>query len=162
MAERRRFVPLDEEVRVPGECIAHDRHGDEKPEIYGKGDAEHDHSQNRSDGVKDAGLGSGMRTDVVRPEIGERSYVHQGLGEIFPRKRVALQLLVSARMANDFEQLLRDVFGSSVDKMQSKLRELAREAIKDELTHLHSEVAELRTRVAALEAERARAAAESI
>lgn len=76
-------------------------------------------------------------------------------------------------MANDFEQLLRDVFGPSVDKLmqlredqmkrlQSKLQELAREAIKDELTRLHTEVAELRTRVATLEAERARAAADSI
>ena len=34
--------------------------------------------------------------------------------------------------------------------------------IKDELTRLHTEVAELRSRVATLEAERARAAADSI
>jgi predicted nuclease with TOPRIM domain len=76
-------------------------------------------------------------------------------------------------MGNDFEQLLRDVFGNSVDKLkavqadqfkrlQSKLQELAREAIKDELTKLHTEVAELRTRVATLESERVRAAADSI
>ena len=76
-------------------------------------------------------------------------------------------------MANDFEQLLRDVFGPSVDRfnqfstdqmkrLQSKLQELAREAIKDDLTKLHTEVAELRARIATLEAERARAAADSI
>jgi len=86
---------------------------------------------------------------------------------------VALQLLDFARMANDFEQLLRDVFGNSVDKLmqfqgdqlkrlQTKLQEMAREAVKDDLTRLHTEVAELRTRVATLEAERVRAAADSI
>jgi len=71
-------------------------------------------------------------------------------------------------MANDFEQLLRDVFGPSVERfnqfsadqmkrLQSKFQELAREAMKDELTKLHTEIAELRARVATLEAERARA-----
>ena len=88
-------------------------------------------------------------------------------------KRVALQLLDFVRMANDFEQLLRDVFGNSVDKLeafgsdrlkrlQTKLQDMAREALKDELTKLHTEVAELRARVATLESERARAAADSI
>jgi predicted nuclease with TOPRIM domain len=76
-------------------------------------------------------------------------------------------------MANDLEQLLRDVFGEplnrlnqfqadQVKRLQSRLQELAREAIKDELTKLHSEIAEIRNRVATLEAERARAAAESV
>jgi len=76
-------------------------------------------------------------------------------------------------MANDFEQLLRDVFGNSVDRLakfeadqvkrlQAKLQELAREALKDELTRLHAEVADLRARLATLEAERVRAAADSI
>ena len=76
-------------------------------------------------------------------------------------------------MANDFEQLLRDVFGNSVDRLakfeadqvkrlQAKLQELAREALKDELTRLHTEVADLRARVGTLEAERVRAAADSI
>jgi polyhydroxyalkanoate synthesis regulator phasin len=76
-------------------------------------------------------------------------------------------------MANDFEQLLRDVLGPSVERLnqfssdqmkrlQSKLQEFAREAVKDEMTKLHTEVAELRARVATLEAERARAAADSI
>jgi len=86
---------------------------------------------------------------------------------------VALQLLDFSLMANDFEQLLRDVFGPSVDRfnqfsadqmkrLQAKLQELAREALKDELTKLHTEIADLRTRVTALEAERVRAAADSI
>ena len=35
----------------------------------------------------------------------------------FRRTCVALQLLDLAAMANDFEQLLRDVFGNSVDKL---------------------------------------------
>jgi predicted nuclease with TOPRIM domain len=76
-------------------------------------------------------------------------------------------------MANDLEQLLRDVFGEplnrlnqfqadQVKRLQSRLQELAREAIKDELTKLHAEIAEIRSRVATLEAERARAAAESV
>ena len=76
-------------------------------------------------------------------------------------------------MATDFEQLLRDIFGNSVDRLQkfeadqvkrlqTKLQELAREAMKDELTRLHTEIADLRSRIAVLEAERARAAADSI
>ena len=70
------------------------------------------------------------------------------------------------RMANDFEQLLRDVLGNSLDKLnqfqadqlkrlQAKLQEIARESLKDELTKLHAEIADLRSRVASLEAERA-------
>lgn len=76
-------------------------------------------------------------------------------------------------MPADFEQLLRDTFGDSLNrlnqfqadqlkKLQGKLQELAREAVKDDLTKLHAEVAELRNRVAMLEGERARAAAESV
>lgn len=76
-------------------------------------------------------------------------------------------------MANDFEQLLRDVFGPSVERLnqfssdqmkrlQSKLQEFAREAVKDEMAKLHTEIADLRNRVATLEAERVRAAADSI
>ena len=82
-------------------------------------------------------------------------------------------MLDFSSMATDFEQLLRDVFGNSVDRLQkfeaeqvkrlqTKLQELAREALKDELTRLHTEIAELRSRVATLEAERAQAAADSI
>lgn len=76
-------------------------------------------------------------------------------------------------MPTDFEQTLRDLFGESINRLnqfqsdqvkrlQTKLQELAREAVKDELTKLHSEVAELRSRVATLESERARAAADSV
>jgi polyhydroxyalkanoate synthesis regulator phasin len=87
--------------------------------------------------------------------------------------RVALQLLPRSGMANDFEQLLRDVFGEplnklnqfqaeQVKKLQTRLQELAREAVRDELTKLHAEITEIRNRVAILEAERVRAAAESV
>ncbi|PYQ30912.1 MAG: hypothetical protein DMF57_15010 [Acidobacteria bacterium] len=76
-------------------------------------------------------------------------------------------------MPADLEQLLKDLFGEPLSrlsqyqseqmkKLQGKLQELAREAVKDELTRLHSEVAELRARVATLESERAQAAADSI
>jgi phage shock protein A len=76
-------------------------------------------------------------------------------------------------MANDFEQLLRDVFGNSIDRLnqfqtdqlkrlQTKLQEIARESLRDELTKLHSEIADLRSRVAVLEAERAQAASDSV
>ncbi len=72
-------------------------------------------------------------------------------------------------MPTDFEHVLRDVFGGlsqfsseQLKKLQAKSQEFAREAIKDELTKLHSEIAELRSRVAVLESERARAAADSV
>jgi polyhydroxyalkanoate synthesis regulator phasin len=61
-------------------------------------------------------------------------------------------------MAQDFEQLFKDQLGKVTDKMQ----DLAREALKEELTRLTQDVAELRTRVARLEAERAEQAAESL
>lgn len=86
---------------------------------------------------------------------------------------MALQLLGSYDMPADLEQLLKDLFGEpltrltqfqseQMKKLQVKLQELAREAVKDELTRLHSEVADLRARVATLESERAQAAADSI
>lgn len=76
-------------------------------------------------------------------------------------------------MPTDFEQLLRDLFGDSltrvtqfqteqVKRFQTKLQELAREALKDELTKMQTELHELRERVTVLEAERARNAAESL
>jgi len=78
-----------------------------------------------------------------------------------------------ARMAQDFEQFLKDVFGDSLSKisqysseqrqrMQTKLQEFARDAIKDELAKLHQEIAELRARVAVLESERVQASAEQV
>jgi hypothetical protein len=86
---------------------------------------------------------------------------------------VALQLLAPARMAQDFEQFLKDVFGDSLSKisqysseqrqrMQSKLQEFAREAVKDELAKLHLEIAELRARVTVLESERVQASADQV
>jgi uncharacterized protein YPO0396 len=86
---------------------------------------------------------------------------------------VALQLLAPLDMSNDLEQFLKDVFGEPLSRLnqfqsdqmkrlQAKLQELAREAVKEELARLHTEIAELRARVVTLEEERVRAAADSI
>ena len=86
---------------------------------------------------------------------------------------VALQLLGSLLMAQDFEQLLKDVFGEPLSrltqfqsdqmkKVMSKLQEIARDAVRDEMTRLSTEVADLRTRLARLESERAQAAADAV
>jgi polyhydroxyalkanoate synthesis regulator phasin len=61
-------------------------------------------------------------------------------------------------MPVDVEQLVRD----QINKLQSKLQEMAREALHDELSKLHGEISDLRARVAKLEAERAEKAAESL
>jgi predicted nuclease with TOPRIM domain len=69
-------------------------------------------------------------------------------------------------MPNDIEQLLKDLFGEPLtrltqfssdqtQRLQTRLQEMAREALKDELTKIHTEVAELRERVTELERERA-------
>ena len=70
-------------------------------------------------------------------------------------------------MAQDLEGLIRDIFGNvtkfSTDQMtrlNAKVNELAREALNDELTKIHTEIAELRSRVSVLEAERVQASAE--
>jgi len=76
-------------------------------------------------------------------------------------------------MPNDFEQLLKDLFGEPLNKLsqfssdqtqrlQTRLQEFAREALKDELAKLHAEVADLRARVAELEKERVEDAAELV
>lgn len=76
-------------------------------------------------------------------------------------------------MAQDLESLLKEVFGEPIAKLNqfqsdqmkrlmTKLQEIAREAVKDELGKLHTEVADLRTRLARLESERAQAAADSV
>jgi predicted nuclease with TOPRIM domain len=68
-------------------------------------------------------------------------------------------------MPNDFEQLLKDLFGEPLNRLtqysseqtqrlQTRLQEFAREAVKEELTKLHTEVNDLRQRVAELERER--------
>ena len=69
-------------------------------------------------------------------------------------------------MPNDFEQLLKDLFGEPLNRltqfsseqtqrMQTRLQEFAREAVKDELAKIHTELNDLRERVAELERERA-------
>ena len=76
-------------------------------------------------------------------------------------------------MAQDFESLLKDVFGEPLSrltqfqseqlgKLTARLQDIAREAVKDDLTRLTHEVAELRSRLARLEQERAEAAADSL
>lgn len=75
--------------------------------------------------------------------------------------------------AQDFESMLRDVLGDSwnkltqfqgdqVKKLTSRFSELTHEAMKDELARLHTDLNDLRTRIALLEAERAEKAAESV
>ena len=76
-------------------------------------------------------------------------------------------------MAQDFEQLFKDIFGEPLSRLSSfqseqlgkltaRLQEIAREAVKDDITRLNTEVAELRASVAKLEEERAQAAADSL
>lgn len=76
-------------------------------------------------------------------------------------------------MPSDFEQLIKDVFGESMNRLssfqsdqmkrlQARLQEFAREALKDELAKLQGEIVDLRARVATLEAERVQAAAEQV
>ncbi len=95
------------------------------------------------------------------------------MAEILPRTRVALQLLGFSSMPNDFEQTLKDLFGEplsrlsqfqgeQMQKLQTKLQELAREAIKEDLGKLHTELNELRSRVVVLESERLQKAADGL
>jgi uncharacterized protein YPO0396 len=76
-------------------------------------------------------------------------------------------------MAQDFEQLLKDVFGEPLSrltqfqsdqlgKLTARLQEIAREAVKDDFTKLYTEVNELRARLTTLERERAQNAADSL
>jgi polyhydroxyalkanoate synthesis regulator phasin len=72
-------------------------------------------------------------------------------------------------MAQDFEQFVKDVFGNisqfsaeQLNRLNAKITELAREALKDDLTKLYGEIAELRARVAELEADRVAASAEQV
>ncbi len=58
----------------------------------------------------------------------------------------------------DFESLLKE----QLDKVTSRLQDLAREAVKDDIAKLQQEVMELRTRLARIEEERAQAAADSL
>ena len=70
-------------------------------------------------------------------------------------------------MAQDFEQFVKEVFGGitqfsseQMNRLTTKLNDLVREAVKEELTKLQTDMADLRTRVATLEAERIAASAE--
>jgi uncharacterized protein YPO0396 len=76
-------------------------------------------------------------------------------------------------MAQDFEQLFKDVFGEPLSrlnqfqsdqlaKLTARLQDIAREAVKDDLTRLQTEVGELRARLSVLEEERAQKAADSL
>jgi predicted nuclease with TOPRIM domain len=76
-------------------------------------------------------------------------------------------------MPNDLEQLLKDLFGEPLNRLtqfssdqtqrlQTRLQEMAREALKDELTKIHTELNDLRERVAELEKERVDNAADMV
>jgi hypothetical protein len=76
-------------------------------------------------------------------------------------------------MAQDFESLFKEIFGEPLSritqfqsdqlgKLTAKLQEIAREAVKEDLARLGTEVTELRTRLTRLEEERAQAAADSL
>ena len=76
-------------------------------------------------------------------------------------------------MAQDLESLLKEVFGEplsritqfqsdQVKKLTTRLQEMAREAVKDDMTKMHSEISDLRARIARLEQERVETAANSI
>ncbi len=74
---------------------------------------------------------------------------------------------------SEFETMLKDLLGgplSRLDQMQkeqinrlmAKAQDLAREAVREDLQRLTSDVADLRARIARLEAERAESASESV
>lgn len=76
-------------------------------------------------------------------------------------------------MAQDFETLLKDVFGEPLSrltqfqsdqlgKLTTRLQEIAREAVKEDFTKMQQELTELRSRLARIEQERAQAAADSL
>jgi hypothetical protein len=76
-------------------------------------------------------------------------------------------------MPADFEQLLKDVFGESlsrlnsfqseqVKRLQQKVHDMARDAIREDLARLQGEITDLRARVATLEAERVQQAADQV
>ena len=70
-------------------------------------------------------------------------------------------------MPQDFEQFVKEVFGGitqfsgeQMSKINTKLNDLVRECVKEELTKIHTEIAQLRERVATLESDRVAASAE--
>ncbi len=65
-------------------------------------------------------------------------------------------------MDSDFDQFLKDTFGDSLNrlnqfqkdqvaKLQTKVRDVAREAVKEDIDRLTAEIAELRKRIEKLE-----------
>ena len=77
------------------------------------------------------------------------------------------------RMPQDFESLLKDVFGEPLSrlsqfqsdqlgKLTTRIQDLAREAVKEDLAKMQHEIGELRARLARIEQERAQAAADSL
>jgi len=76
-------------------------------------------------------------------------------------------------MSQDLDQFLKEIFGEPLSRLSSfsteqmqrltnKLQDLAKEAVKDELAKLHTEIGELRARLARLESERTERAADSV
>ncbi|MDQ3283562.1 MAG: hypothetical protein M3Q69_19340 [Acidobacteriota bacterium] len=76
-------------------------------------------------------------------------------------------------MAQDFESLIKDLFGEPLSKLTqfqsdqfgkltARLQEIAREAVKEDIGRLNTEILELRNRLAVLEQERAQGAADSL
>lgn len=76
-------------------------------------------------------------------------------------------------MAQDFESLFKEIFGEPLSrltqfqsdqlgKLTARLQEIAREAVREDLARLGTEVTELRARLTRLEEERAQNAAESV
>ncbi|MHB0970535.1 MAG: hypothetical protein ACYC7A_00295 [Thermoanaerobaculia bacterium] len=74
---------------------------------------------------------------------------------------------------SELDQFIREVFGDSVarlsqfqgdqmKKVVAKVQEIARDGVKDEIARLQSEITDLRSRVAMLEAERVEKAAEEV
>jgi hypothetical protein len=76
-------------------------------------------------------------------------------------------------MAQDFETLMKDIFGESFNRLSkfegeqtkrlmARVHDIAREALKEDLVRLQTEINELRARVAVLEAERVQASNDQV
>src|SRR5436189_266808 len=165
VAERGGLVVLDEEVAVPGETVSDDGRSEEEPRADSDAEDDADEDERRADEVQDARARKRMRAHVIRPEIGEGTDVH--------RVRLDFRTNSHFTMTQDFQELLKEIFGEPISrltqfqsdklaKLTSRVQDLAREAVKDELAKLHQEIGELRSRVARLEQERAEKAAESL
>jgi BMFP domain-containing protein YqiC len=74
---------------------------------------------------------------------------------------------------SEFETMLKDLLGGPLNRLDqlqkeqlgrlaAKAQDLAREAVREDLQRLNTEVADLKSRLARLEAERAEQASESV